>query len=280
MRTADSYGVFFDVSGRAIGAAIVGLTLWGVAGCGIGATISDGNGGSTVIGGNGGTTVIDGNGGSTVIGGNGGTTVIDGNRDTTLTSSLGKTSGEPNDTFPSAVVAVFDGAGVARLQGTIPREGDLDVFLLGSLAAGDRVIVDADTTGVGSALDVSVAIFDALERLVVNNDDRAHNDLDSRVDWITRHDSPSYYLVVTHPAFAPEGRFTGSYRIDVQVTSGSTVPAPVTTFSAMPPTPTIAMTRSPTETFSTSGPVSRTIPATSAPGVNGKGGWNWYFPWI
>ena len=70
--------------------------------------------------------------------------VVDGNRGS-VTSGLGKTAGEPNDTFGSGVVAVFDGDGIARLEGTVSRTGDLDVFLLGGLAAGDRVVVDAST---------------------------------------------------------------------------------------------------------------------------------------
>lgn len=108
--------------------------------------------------------------------------VVDGNRDGTLFSSLGKTSGEPNDSFTNAVVAVFEDDGVMRLQGTIVQNGDLDVFMLGGLDAGDRVIVDTDTTG--SVLDVSIALFDAEMRLVVNNDDRTLSNLDAYVDWI------------------------------------------------------------------------------------------------
>ena len=151
--------------------------------------------------------------------------VIDGNQDCALTSPLGKTCGEPNDTFANFVAAVFDSSGVARLQGTVSMVGDLDVFLLGALSPGDRVMVDA-TTG-GSALDVSVAIFDSAQRLVMNNDDRTETpvlDLDAYIDWIVRHASDRYYLVVTHSAFASTGRFTGAYAVNVRVTSGYEVP--------------------------------------------------------
>ena len=156
--------------------------------------------------------------------------VIDGNRDTSVTSTLGKTSGEPNGAFFQPVVAVFDAGGVARLQGTVDSSGssrDLDVFLIGRLNIGDRVIVDADTTG--SLLDISIALFDTEQRLVAENDDRSDFpdlDLDSYIDWIARHAGNSYYLVVTGSTFAGTGRFAGTYTIDVQVTPGSIVPEP------------------------------------------------------
>jgi len=151
--------------------------------------------------------------------------VIDGNRDESVTSPLGKTSGEPNGSFSDPVAAVFDDEGVARLQGTVAREGDLDVFLLGALAPGDRVIVTTST--VGSALDSSVALFDADGRMVFENDDREPDDWDSFVDFIVRHAGEEYYLVVTHAAFADSRGFTGTYNVDVRVTPGFTVPPPV-----------------------------------------------------
>ncbi len=150
--------------------------------------------------------------------------IIDGNRDTTLTSPLGKTSGEPNDSFDEAIVAVLDD-GVARLQGNVVTAGDMDVYMLGALAPGDRVVVDATTPN--SDLDVSIAMFDADFLLVVNNDDRSESptlDLDSYVDWITRHESDPYYLVVTNSAFAQPGDRTGTYSVDVTVSGGASVP--------------------------------------------------------
>jgi hypothetical protein len=154
--------------------------------------------------------------------------VIDGNRDPSATSVSGKTSGEPNDTFSEAIIAVFDDEGVARLQGSIAEVGDLDVFLLGPLSAGTRVIVDADTRD--SVLDVSIGLFDDPGRLVHNNDDRGGAEarfLDSYIDWVVRHDGDGYYMVVTHSAFAGAGTFTGTYRVDVQTVGESDVPEPV-----------------------------------------------------
>ena len=157
-----------------------------------------------------------------------GSVVVDGNRDASLTSALGKTTGEPNDAFSEAIVAVFDSDGMARLQGTIANVGDLDVFLLGPLSPGQLVLVDTETTG--SPLDISLAIFDSRQRLVYNNDDRGGSSsrfLDSYVEWIVRHAGERYYLAVTHSAFAGGGTFTGTYTINVQVAGGFQTPEPV-----------------------------------------------------
>ncbi|MGB0716335.1 MAG: matrixin family metalloprotease [Phycisphaerae bacterium] len=153
-------------------------------------------------------------------------TIVDGNQDTTLTSDQGKTSGEPNGDFANAVFAVFDSNGSAKLQGVVAATGDLDVFNLGALARGTRIRIDTDTTALQSNLDVSIALYDAEFRLVNNNDDRLISDLDALVDWIVYNDSSTYYLVVSHSAFAARNTFTGSYLADIQLTTGVTVPEP------------------------------------------------------
>ncbi len=151
-----------------------------------------------------------------------------GNRGGSQASALVSTEREPNDTFPQAMVVLFDSTGAASAHGTIAMFGDLDVFLLGALSPGDQITVDVDTTG--SALDVSVALFDDRQRLVYSNDDRggsSHRGLDSYIEWIVRHAGSSYYLVVTNSAFADVRRETGSYRADVQVIEGGPVQGPV-----------------------------------------------------
>lgn len=141
------------------------------------------------------------------------------------TGDIDKTSGEPNGSFEQATEAVFDVSGETQMRGIVQTTGDLDVFLLGPLASGDFVVVDADTTG--SALDVAVGIFDAQQRLVAENDDRSMTDLDSYLEFIVRHPGDSYYLVLTGSAFASAGRHTGSYTVDVTITAGSEAPAAV-----------------------------------------------------
>lgn len=153
--------------------------------------------------------------------------VTDGNRNATSNDTSVKTSGEPNGTFPEAISALFDAGGTARLQGTVTQEGDLDVFELGALTAGDRLVIDTATSG--SALDVSVAVFDESGRLTYNNDDRggsASRFLDSYIDWVVRHSSQNYYLAVTHSAFADPGTLTGAYTVDVRVAGGGPGIAP------------------------------------------------------
>lgn len=168
------------------------------------------------------TILIEGCGGSVTILPD--TTGSGGNLDSSLTSTLGK---EPNDFFSQAIATVFDSQGAAELLGTVAVAGDLDIYSLGTLAPGDRVIIDAATAG--SELDISIGVFDDQERLVYTNDDRggpADRFLDSYIDWVVRHAGTEYYLVATHSAFAGQGTFTGTYTIDVSVTSGSPVPQP------------------------------------------------------
>ncbi len=153
--------------------------------------------------------------------------VVDGNQDPSVSSSFGKTSGEPNDSFVDAIAVVFDADGVALLQGMIATTGDLDVYRLGALLGGDRLTVDAETTG--SVLDVSIAVFDGSQRLVYNNDDRGgmvSRFLDSYLQWTVRHEGNPYYLVVTNSPFAAMGQTTGSYEIEVTFEGGFDVPAP------------------------------------------------------
>lgn len=148
----------------------------------------------------------------------------DGNLDETVQSPLGKTSGEPNDRFDIPVVAVFDDSDAAGLKGTVSTDDDMDVFLLGDFSAGDRVIVDADAV---TSLDVSIAVFDEDERLAAENDDRSNNDLDAHIDFVVRHDSERYYLVVTRSAFGALSRLTGTYLVSVEAQRGGSTPAPV-----------------------------------------------------
>lgn len=156
----------------------------------------------------------------TIVPPEGGDTTVDGNRD-----PADPQPGEPNGAFALAVPAVFNTAGVARLQGNVEQVGDLDVYELGPLGAGDRVVVDA--YAFSSSLDVTVALFDGDERLVMNNDDRDDGQsLDALFDFILRYGSTAYYLVVSNSPFGSTRTLTGGYRVDVEVTPGVGVPPP------------------------------------------------------
>jgi hypothetical protein len=141
-------------------------------------------------------------------------------------NGLGVT-GEPNDGFSKAIEALFATGNTACLQGTVAMIGDMDVFEIGPLVAGDVLKVDAETPT--SDLDVAVAIFDGQYRLVYYNDDRGGTGskaLDAYIEWVVRHAGDPYYLVVSHSGFAPQNRFTGSYRVEVEVGGNAQVPPP------------------------------------------------------
>lgn len=133
---------------------------------------------------------------------------------------------EPNGSFAFAANAIFDSQDRAQLEGVVSQTGDIDVFSLGERAAGDRLVFDAKTPG--SALDVSIAVFDAEGRLVGENDDLVlASQLDSFLEMTVRHPGSPYYIAVSHSAFAASDQRRGSYRVDVQLTPGTGVPQPV-----------------------------------------------------
>ncbi len=152
--------------------------------------------------------------------------VEDGNRDAGAVSTVGRTRGEPNDDFADAIVAVFDAAGGANLQGTVSSVDDVDVFRLGGLMAGDRIVIDVATSSSASSLDPAIGLFDADQNMVAYNDDLFAT-LDSFLDFVVRHDSDPYYLVVSRSQLATFARQRGSYAVDIRRTVGGSVPAPV-----------------------------------------------------
>lgn len=157
---------------------------------------------------------------------------VDGNRDLDPgAGGTGKLSGEPNGSFAEAITAVFDGLGRSRLEGTVDARHDLDVFELGPLDPGDEITVETSTPF--SNLDISIALFDDLGRLVYANDDRSdalvtERDYDSLIGgFVVRRAGDPYYVVVTASAFADSNARRGGYRVDITVTRASNVPTPV-----------------------------------------------------
>ncbi len=141
--------------------------------------------------------------------------------------SITKEGPGASGSFARATPAVFDDNGAVRLEGQISLPGEMDVFNIGARVRGDRIIVDAKTPN--SLLDVSIAVFDAQGRLVVENDDRGgsgSNFLDSYISFVVRHDGNPYFLVVTHSAFAASNRLLGDYLVDVFTSPGHAVPEP------------------------------------------------------
>ncbi len=150
--------------------------------------------------------------------------IEDGNRDPNAASPLGKTRGEPNDSFEDAIVAVYAGRGVARLQGSISVYGDVDVFNLGPMAPGDAIRVSAEAAD--SGLDICIALYDDQGRLFVMDDDSG-GDLNAFADQPVRHAGNPYYLAVYASPYAMLGESSvGAYKVTVTVTRGGDVPAP------------------------------------------------------
>lgn len=131
---------------------------------------------------------------------------------------------EPNDTFATATLRNMLGLESIRLEGSIDRVSDVDVFNLGSLSAGDRVIVDFDPRG--GRLQPVVALFDAAGELFATRKDNTISGgsiLRALVDERIRHDSRRYYLAV---ALSMDRRATGLYRFDVTIERGNAAPPP------------------------------------------------------
>lgn len=134
--------------------------------------------------------------------------------------------GEPNDEFGQALDTIFDSQGHAHLAGTISNGGDIDVYSLGALEPGDRLIIDVGTPL--SLLDPMVVVFDSEGRITFENDDRNYDlrQYDPFLNQVVRHESEVYYLAI---AAAPLGDALGSrggYDIVITLTSGNAVPAP------------------------------------------------------
>ena len=133
-----------------------------------------------------------------------------------------RVSGEPNDLFDIPIDVIFDAADRAQLRGEISTTSDVDVYAFGPLSIGDRIIVDVVARD--DALDAALAIFDASERVVVENDDRnlAALQFDPYVDHVMRYDSTDYFLAI---ASAPAAPSAGRYDVDIAL-SRAPVPPP------------------------------------------------------
>lgn len=134
---------------------------------------------------------------------------------------------EPNDTFADASPLTLDATRKLKLSGAVSRRGDVDVFTLARLEAGDRVIATATTPT--SNLDIAVSIYDSGERIVytLDDDDTEAGRLDASADFIIRRGDDPYYLVVTHSGLADRDMTVGTYELDLTIESGHPVPPPV-----------------------------------------------------
>ncbi len=131
--------------------------------------------------------------------------------------------GEPNDTFRQALNVVLDDAGHASLGGSISSSDDVDVYILGPMNIGDRLVVDV---GHGGNLDSSIAVFDESGRLAFENDDRNLDlsQLDPFINQIIRRDSLLYYLAISAAPLGSSDTATGTYDIEISIARGGSPP--------------------------------------------------------
>lgn len=133
--------------------------------------------------------------------------------------------GEPNNSFELAIETLFDANNRGRLQGTI-SPGDVDVYSLGAMNAGDRIVVDvADLSG---TLDPAIAIFDAAGEIAFQNDDRDFSIglLNPFLNDVIRHSSGLYFLAIAASPGAPPDQVAGVYDANVTRVLGGAAPAP------------------------------------------------------
>jgi len=135
----------------------------------------------------------------------------------------GNTDTEPDNTPSTARPIKLSSTGHALILGSIRTSKDVDVFDVGAVEAGDRIVVHLKATS-GSSLDPLVGLFNADVELIDYNDDVDYigGDYDSRVDHVVRHATNHLYIGVTDSGF---GASSGGYSLDIQVTGGGSVPA-------------------------------------------------------
>ncbi len=123
----------------------------------------------------------------------------------------------------TATAVTFDPGGRTRFRGTISTPNDIDVFAVGLLEAGDRLVVDVQTRSGG--LDPVAAVFDSREFLIAFNDDRTPDgsDLNPRIDIVIPERTDTYYVGIIG---FPGDRATGVYEATIEVTRGVGYPGP------------------------------------------------------
>ncbi|UCD29103.1 MAG: hypothetical protein JSV03_01060, partial [Planctomycetota bacterium] len=132
--------------------------------------------------------------------------------------------GEPNDSFANPLEVILNDSGQGQLQGIINTPEDVDVYSLGQLFAGDRIVIEVGTPN--SGLDVMLVIFDGGGRLVFESDDRntGLNQFDPFINDVIRHDSLVYYLAIAR-APLDFSLVTGTYEVFITVVPDGVVPA-------------------------------------------------------
>jgi hypothetical protein len=118
----------------------------------------------------------------------------------------------------------LDAFGRAGFTGDISTPKNVDVFDIGPVQPGDRLVLHVDATS-NSALDPVTALFDSNEDMINYNDDVdfATGNYNSFIDHTVRHATDHCYIAVSDSLFGPSA---GTYTMDLQVSRGGAVPAP------------------------------------------------------
>jgi len=141
---------------------------------------------------------------SSVVGGQRSTTSLS---DVDLDNVETHLESDTNNAFEEAERVMWEGAPLA-IQGTIEAEGDVDIYDLGPVVAGDRVIAELDTD---ETLDGAMALFDGDGTCLLVNDHR-NVYLGRRepfVDIVAREPSDHCFLAVSAtPGYGDNGAYT------------------------------------------------------------------------
>jgi len=129
----------------------------------------------------------------------------------------------PGKDFDSAALLPLDAQGKAVISGNI-TSGKVDVYSLGPLEPGDRVIVSVRPAA-GSNLDPIICIFNSQQEVFALNDDLdyAAGKVESYIDEVVTVADEPYYLAVSKFYF---GDRSGAYVGDVEIRKGETIPTP------------------------------------------------------
>jgi hypothetical protein len=129
-----------------------------------------------------------------------------------------------NSTFNNATALPLGGTDTLTFRGTISGPDDLDLYELGALAPGDRLLVDVQRTS--GDLDAVTAVFNESEEVQAFNDDREadSSDLNPLLDFVIRDAAGDFFLGIS--AFSGGAATTGDYEVAVTITRNAGVPAP------------------------------------------------------
>lgn len=133
------------------------------------------------------------------------------------------TGDDAGDGFSAAKLVTPSSNGKLSISGRIDATDDTDIFQIGVLAPGDRIVIDVRTTS--GDLDPVAALFDANRNLVAFNDDRTPDASNTNplIDIIIRGDEGVHYVGVA--PFASGGG-SGGYSLEVTITRDVGAPDP------------------------------------------------------